>query len=63
MTKRYAVRIELTDGTLEEAACYLDRKDTALKVAREHAKSKPWGATRVWVDDTRTDLGVKTFEV
>lgn len=63
MTKRWMVSSELTDGTCCVDPVYLDRKDIALKVAGAIAKSHPWDVVRVWVDDTTTDCGVKSFKV
>lgn len=64
MNPRYAVRNELADGTLLEASVCLSNKSLALQVARSLAAGT-LGAdvVRVWVDDTKTELGVKAFEV
>lgn len=64
MNARYAIRNELTDGTLLEPSTYVSNKAVALRVARNVAKGT-LGAdvVRVWVDDAKTDLGVKGFEV
>jgi hypothetical protein len=61
---RYALRHELVDGTLEEPYHYMSRKDWALTAARTAAADcvSP-DIVRVWVDDTKTDLGVKSFDV
>jgi hypothetical protein len=64
MTDRYAIRTELKDGTLLEASAYLARKDIALRVACKLAKStQADDVVRIWVDDTKTGLGVKACEV
>lgn len=59
---RYALRVELTDGTLEEPFHYLPRKADALRAARACAKGCAADTVRVWVDDTRTDIGVFKVE-
>jgi hypothetical protein len=62
-TARYALRSELKDSTLEEAFHFLPRKVDAIRVARLIAKtnSSP-DVVRIWVDDTRTDLGIFVAE-
>lgn len=64
MNARYAIRNELADGTLLDPSVCLPNKATALQVARRVAKGI-LGAdvVRVWVDDTKTELGIKAFEV
>ncbi|PJR94785.1 hypothetical protein CN878_08865 [Ochrobactrum sp. 695/2009] len=64
MSARYAIRNELADGTLLDPSVCLPNKTVALRVARRVAKGI-LGAdvVRVWVDDTKTDLGVASFEV
>ena len=61
MTKRYAIRFEDTDGSLEAPFQYAGSKREAFRIARLAAR---WSqsARAVWVDDTRTDLGVKAFK-
>lgn len=64
MNARYAIRNELADGTLLDPSVCLPNKTVALQGARRVAKGI-LGAdvVRVWVDDTKTDLGVASFEV
>lgn len=64
MEKRYAIRNELADGTLLEPSVCVSSKAVALQVAR-NAANGVIGAdvVRVWVDDKKTELGVKAFEV
>lgn len=62
MAKRYAVRFETADGTLEDAWHFASSKAEAIRVARCSAKTSIMtDVVRVWVDDTRTDLGVASF--
>lgn len=62
-TARYALRMETADGTLEVAYHHIARKAWAISAARHAAKScvSP-DVVRIWVDDTKTDLSVKSFE-
>lgn len=61
---RYALRMETADGTLEDAYHYVARKDWALTAARRAAKDCiSADVVRVWVDDTKTDLGIAAFDV
>lgn len=64
MTARYALRMEIMDGTLEDAFHFMARKDWALAAARRAAADcvSP-DVVRIWVDDTKTELGVKSFDV
>lgn len=64
MNKRYAIRFELADSTLLDPTSCAASKATAFQVARKLAKG-PIGAdvVRVWVDDKKTETGVKSFEV
>ncbi|MCZ7496248.1 hypothetical protein O8B39_17245 [Agrobacterium rhizogenes] len=64
MNARYAIRNELRDGTLLDPSVCVSNKSIALQVARNAAKGT-LGAdvVRVWVDDMKTELGVKAFEV
>jgi hypothetical protein len=57
-TARYALRIELADSTLLEPYHYVSRKDWAIKFAKMAAKNAGHNEVSVWVDDTRTDLGI-----
>jgi len=64
MTGRYALRMELADGTLEDAYHFMPRKADALRAARVAAKTSVCpDVVRIWVDDTKTELGVHAFEV
>lgn len=64
MTARYALRMETADGTLEDAYHFTPRKADAIKFARRHAKDCACSdVVRYWVDDTKTGLGVQSFEV
>ena len=61
---RYALRFETADGTIEEAYHFMDRKADAIAAARRAAKDTVCAdVVRIWVDDMKTDLGVKAFEV
>ncbi|WMW56228.1 hypothetical protein RE411_03345 [Agrobacterium pusense] len=64
MNDRYAIRFELADSTLLDPSSCVSSKAVALQVARMLAKG-PIGAdvVRVWVDDKKTETGVKAFEV
>lgn len=64
MTERYALRMETADGTLEAAYHFMARKADAIEAARRAAQDvvSP-DVVRIWVDDTKTELGVKAFEV
>lgn len=64
MTARYALRMELADGTIEAAYHHMSRKADALAAARRACKDvvSP-DVVRIWVDDTTTDIGIKFFEV
>lgn len=58
-TARYALRFETADGTIEEAYHHTSRKADAIRFARHAAKTTICtDIVRVWVDDTKTDLGV-----
>ena len=62
MNARYALRMETADGTLEDAYHCMSRKDDALRAAKRAAKTSACvDVTRIWVDDTRTGLGVASF--
>lgn len=63
MIKRYALRFEDVDGTVEDPYFYVATKRDALRFARIGARGlSPYGTTvAIWVDDTKTDLGVKRF--
>jgi len=64
MTARYALRMETADGTLEAAYHFMPRKADAIAAARRAAKSSVCpDVVRIWVDDTKTELGVQAFEV
>jgi hypothetical protein len=64
MTSRYAVRLETTDGTLEDAAYTVARKADAIRSARQWAKTIACTAVaRILVDASTTALGVAFFEV
>lgn len=60
---RYALRFETVDGTLEDAYHHMNRKAEAIAAARRAARdvASP-DIMRVWVDDTRTELGIASFE-
>lgn len=62
-TARYALRFETADGTLEEPYHHMSRKADAIAAARRAARDvvSP-DVVRVWVDDTRTELGIASFE-
>ncbi len=61
---RYALRMETADGTIEDAYHHVGRKDWALTAARRAAKECVCqDVVRNWVDDTKTDLGVASFEL
>ena len=64
MNARYAIRYELADSTLLDPSSCIASKAIALQVARKLAKG-PIGSdvVRVWVDDNKTQTGVKAFEV
>lgn len=63
MTKRYALRMEIADGTILEAYHHMDRKADAIAAARRNAKDTASSdIVRIWVDDTKTELGVKSFD-
>ena len=63
-TARYALRMETADGTLEDAYHFVARKADAIKFARQHSKTTACAdVVRFWVDDTKTELGVASFEV
>ena len=60
MTHRYALRMEDADGTVDEPYLYASTKREAFRLARIAARHLVF-AVAVWVDDTKTDLGVKRF--
>lgn len=64
MSKRYAIRLELDDGTILEPSSYLPTKALALRTARALVKGT-WGndVVAVWVDNTKTRLGLKRFPI
>ena len=63
MSKRYAIRYELADGTLLDAYHHMDRKADAIAAARRAAKDiVSSDIVRIWVDDTKTELGVESFD-
>lgn len=63
-TARYALRMETADGTIEAPYHYVARKDDAIKAVRRAARESVCrDVVRFWVDDTKTDLGVASFEV
>lgn len=64
MAARYALRMETADGTLEAPYHYVARKADAIKFAKAAAKNSACGdVVRFWVDDTKTNTGVQSFEV
>lgn len=64
MNARYALRMETADGTLEDAYHCMSRKADALRAAKWAAKNMSCAdVVRVWVDDTKTELGVAHFNV
>lgn len=63
MTARYALRMEIADSTLLEAYNHMNRKADAIAAARRNAKDiVSSDIVRIWVDDTKTELGVKSFD-
>lgn len=64
MNARYAIRYELADSTLLDPTSCIASKAVAFQVARKLANG-PIGqdVVRVWVDDQKTETGVKAFEV
>lgn len=64
MAYRYALRMETADGTIEDAYHTMPRKADAIAAARRAARDvvSP-DVVRIWVDDTKTELGIKAFEV
>lgn len=63
MDKRYALRFEISDGTLLDAYNKFDRKSDAVSAARRNAKDiTSSDIVRIWVDDSKTELGVNSFE-
>jgi hypothetical protein len=63
MTKRYGVRYETADGTVEEAFHITTRKADAIRAARFAAKTTVCtDVVRVWVDELCTELGVASFD-
>jgi len=60
MQKRYALRMEDPDNTVDEPYLYASTKREAFRMARIAARHLVF-AVAVWVDDTKTDLGVKRF--
>lgn len=64
MPDRYALRMETADGTLEPAYHHMPRKADALKAAKRAAKDTICqDVVRIWVDDTKTETGVQSFDV
>lgn len=62
MTARYALRMETADSTLLDAYHHMNRKADAIAAARRTAKDiVSSDIVRIWVDDTKTELGVKSF--
>jgi hypothetical protein len=60
---RYALRMETADGTLEDAFHHMARKRDAITAARRAAKESICpDVVRFWVDDTKTELGVASFD-
>lgn len=55
----YTLHHELSDGTLDTAACSLRTKKLALQVARKVAADKPWGISNIVV--CKDDMAVATF--
>lgn len=63
MTARYALRMEIADSTLLEAYHHMARKADAIAAARRNAKDiVSSDIVRIWVDDTKTELGVTSFD-
>lgn len=57
---RYALRIEYADSTIEDAFHHIATKREAIRITK-HLATKTWhpdDAVAIWVDDTKTDLGV-----
>lgn len=63
MNARYALRMEISDSTILEAYHHVARKADAIAAARRAAKDiVSSDIVRIWVDDTKTELGVKSFD-
>lgn len=62
MDKRYALRVELDDSTLTPPFASYGNRRTAIGVARQVAASPPRDGVRIWVDDTRTEIGIRSFD-
>lgn len=60
--KRYGLRFETADGTLEEPYHRTSRKADALRAGRAAAKTVVSAdVVRVWVDDLCAELGIASF--
>lgn len=63
MTKRYTLSMETDDGSMEAPYWSTNRKADALRAAkRAAAASSCSDVVRIWVDDTRTELGIASFK-
>lgn len=61
---RYHLRLETTDGTLEEGCVFYRNRRLALQSAARWARDNSFvDVTRIWVDDIKTGLGVMSFPV
>jgi hypothetical protein len=64
MKKRYALRYELTDGTVEsDAVLFKNNKREALRAARDLSRFPMIDAVSLWVEDNLKDTGVKRFSL
>jgi hypothetical protein len=64
MTKRYTLSMETDDGSMEAPYWSTSRKADALRAAKLAAKNSACpDVVRIWVDDTRTDIGIASFKV
>lgn len=63
MSKKYGIRFETADGTLEDAFHVTTRKADALRAAKLAAKTTVCtDVVRVWVDDLCSELGIASFK-
>ena len=63
MTKRYALRMETDDGSIEDAYHHMSRKADAIREAKRAAKDTSCtDVVRIWVDDIRSEMGIASFK-
>lgn len=56
---RYALCMEFADGTVDEPYHHMTRKADAIRAARRAVKGTICpDLVRIWVDDTRTGVGM-----